>query len=285
MVLVGVGAVMAVVAWVIVLLSPASDHPADNAPPQDTAANGPLTTLAGTQNAIPAAAEAAGHSLVELQATTSHGRVLLVGVAVAEGGLVATTADVLERPATDRHGRCWRQARIGLRGRHGQDIGRRAGQRSRGPPGRPLRHDANLDSGDPDMALTFVPAGGGAIALHCTPGAVTDVGAPIGSGPATTMPAITSSPATPSVISGEPLLNAAGAVVGMLYNADDGHRAGHLPSERPRRRCRQRSSLPEPGGPRLARRAGDRRAPTMPGRWWRRCSPAGRPQPACRSGS
>src|SRR6185437_9652184 len=39
MVLVGVGAVMAVVAWVIVLLSPASDHPLDTAPTQDTAAN------------------------------------------------------------------------------------------------------------------------------------------------------------------------------------------------------------------------------------------------------
>ena len=33
MVLVGVGAVMAVVAWVIVLLSPASEHPLDAATP------------------------------------------------------------------------------------------------------------------------------------------------------------------------------------------------------------------------------------------------------------
>ena len=94
MVLVGVGAVMAVVAWVIVLLSPPSEHPLESGT-QDTAASGPLTTLAGAQNAIPAAAQTAGHSIVELEATTSHGTVLLVGVAVAEGGLVATTADPL----------------------------------------------------------------------------------------------------------------------------------------------------------------------------------------------
>ena len=33
--------------------------------------------------------------MVELQATTAHGTVALIGVAVAEGGLVATTADLL----------------------------------------------------------------------------------------------------------------------------------------------------------------------------------------------
>src|ERR1700722_9641475 len=43
MVLVGVGAGMAVVAWVIVLLSPPSEHPLESAT-QDTAATGPLTT-------------------------------------------------------------------------------------------------------------------------------------------------------------------------------------------------------------------------------------------------
>ena len=59
MVLVGVGAVMAVVAWVIVLLSPASEHPLESAT-QDTAASGPLTTLAGAQNALPAAADGRG---------------------------------------------------------------------------------------------------------------------------------------------------------------------------------------------------------------------------------
>ena len=37
----------------------------------------------------------AGRSIVELEATTSRGTFLLIGVAVAEGGLAATTADLL----------------------------------------------------------------------------------------------------------------------------------------------------------------------------------------------
>lgn len=94
MVLVGVGAVMAVVAWVVVLLSPASQRPLQGAT-TDTDAAAPLTTLAGPQNAVPAVAQAAAHSMVELQLTTGHGTVALIGIAVAEGGVVATTADLL----------------------------------------------------------------------------------------------------------------------------------------------------------------------------------------------
>jgi putative serine protease PepD len=231
MVLIGVGAVMAVVAWVVVLLSPASEHPLESAT-QDTAANGPLTTLAGVQNALPAAAVAAAHSIVELQATTTHGTVVLVGVAVAEGGLVATTADLLgglERidmvgpdgklqaaslVATDKTSDV---ALVNVP----QDL-----------PVASFADDAGLGSGTPDLALTFLPAGGNAVALHCTSGAVGDVGAAITSGPASTMPSITSSPATPSVIAGEPLLNDDGAVLGILYDPDPGASAvTFLPSQ------------------------------------------------------
>jgi S1-C subfamily serine protease len=234
MVLVGVGAVMAVVAWVIVLLSPASEHPLQSTA-LDTAASGPLTTLAGAQNALPAAADAAGHSLVELQATTAHGTVLLVGVAVAEGGLVATTADPL----------------TGLR--HLDVVGPRGTLEAASVvatdkasdvalvnvpedlPVAPFAADTGLDSGDPDLALTFVPAGAHAVALHCTPGAVTDVGTAIARGPATTMPSITSaptSPTSPSLIAGEPLLNAEGSVLGILYDPEPGTSpATFLPSE------------------------------------------------------
>ena len=94
MVLVGVAAVVAAAAWVVVLLSPASEKPLSSAT-GDTVAGVPLTTLAGPENAVPAAAQAAGRSMVELQATTAHGTVTLIGVAVAEGGLVVTTADLL----------------------------------------------------------------------------------------------------------------------------------------------------------------------------------------------
>jgi putative serine protease PepD len=221
MVLVGVGAVVAVVAWVIVLLSPASQHPLGNST-QDTAANDPLTTLAGAQNAVPAVAEAAGHSIVELQATTARGTVLLVGVAVAEGGLVATTADLLDG--------LQRIVMVGPGGKREAASVVATDKTSdvalvnvpEDLPVAPFADDSNLDSGAPDLTLSFVPAGGSAVALHSTAGAVSAVGAPIVSGPASTMPSITSSPAAPSVIAGEPLLNAAGAVLGILYEPDPG---------------------------------------------------------------
>ena len=222
MVLVGVGAVMAVVAWVVVLLSPASDHPVETASQDTAAGGGPLTTLAGVQNALPAAAAAAGHSVVELQATTTHGTVLLVGVAVAEGGLVATTADLLGG-----------LRRIDMVGPGGKLQGASLVATDKTSdvalvsvpadlPVATFADDNGLDSGTPDMALSFAPADGHAVALRCTIGAVTDVGAAITSGPASTMPSITSSPATPVVLGGEPLLDNDGAVLGILYDPDPG---------------------------------------------------------------
>ena len=236
MVLVGVGAVMAVVAWVIVLLSPASDHPLESTS-LDAAANGSLTTLAGTQNALPAAADAAGHSIVELRATTTQGTVLLVGVAVAEGGLVATTAD----PLTGlRHidmvgpGGTLRAASVVATDK-ASDVALVSVPEDL--PVAPFANDTNLDSGAPDWALTFVPAGAHAVALHCTPGAVANVGAAIASGPASAMPSITSAPtapaapATASLMAGEPLLNADGSVLGILYEPNPGTSAAtFLPS-------------------------------------------------------
>ncbi len=230
MVLVGVGAVMAVVAWVIVLLSPASEHPLDTAT-QDTAASGPLTTLAGAQNAVPAAAQAAGHSIVELQATTTHGTVLLVGVAVAEGGLVATTADLLgglrHIVTVGPDGKLQQASVVGVD--KTSDVA--LVSVAEDLPVATFADDTTLASGTPDMALTFVPAGRSSVALHCTFGSVTDVGAAITSGPASTMPSITSSP-TPSLVAGEPLLNAGGGVIGILYDADPGTSpATFLPSD------------------------------------------------------
>ena len=94
MALVAAAAVVGVVAFVVLLLSPTSDHPSTGGP-SDTVAAAPVSTLPGLQNAVPAVALAAGRSMVELQATTSHGIVALIGIAVAEGGLVVTTADAL----------------------------------------------------------------------------------------------------------------------------------------------------------------------------------------------
>ncbi len=86
-------------------------------------------------------------------------------------------------------------------------------------PVAPFADDTSLSGGAPDLTLSFVPAGGTTIALHCTPGAVTGTGTAIASGPAGGMPSIGSSPTAPSVAAGDPLLNANGAVVGILYTA------------------------------------------------------------------
>lgn len=221
MVLVGVAAVVAAVAWVIVLLSPASQKPLSGAT-GDTVAGATLTTLAGPQNAVPAAAQAAGRSMVELRATTAHGTVALIGVAVAEGGMVVTTADLL--------GAVRRIVMVGPGGKlEPASIVARDTTSDvalvnvpENVPVAPFADDSGLNGGSPDLTLSFVPAGGASLALHGTPGTVTGVGTAIAGGPADGMPAITSFPATVPGIAGDPLLNSGGGVVGILYDPDPG---------------------------------------------------------------
>jgi putative serine protease PepD len=222
MVLVGVFAVMAVVAWIIVLLSPASQHPLGGGATDDTVADAPVSTLAGTQNSVPPAAESVGHSMVELQATTSHGTVSLVGVAVAEGGVVATTADVLRGVQ--------RVVMVGPGGKPepatvvatdgASDIA--LVNVPQDLPVASFESDSALSSGMSVLTLSYVPAGGRTIALHSTPGSVTTVGMAIAQGPAGGMPSITSSTPAPLVSPGQPLVTASGQVVGILYDPAPG---------------------------------------------------------------
>jgi S1-C subfamily serine protease len=222
MVIVGVAAVMAAVAFILILLSPASSRPQAGST-RDTVESASITTLAGPANAVPAAADAAGRAMVQLRAATSHGTVTLVGVAVAEGGLVVTTADMLgDGQSLDLVGpggglapasvvAIDRQSDIALVNVP-EDV-----------PVAPFADDASLAPGTADLTLSLVPAGGDTLALHCTPGSVAAVGAAIAGGPAGGMPGITSTPAsatTPAgatVSGGEPLLNTAGKVMGILY--------------------------------------------------------------------
>ena len=230
MVLVGVGAVMAVVAWVVVLLSPASTRPLSMT--RDTVAVAP-TTLAGAQNAVPAAAQAAGRSMVELQATTGQRTVALIGIAVAEGGFVATTADLLagaQRVVMVGPGGKLEPATVVATDK-ASDVALVTVPEDL--PVAPFADDTSLNGGSPDLTLSFVPAGGASVALHCTPGAVTGVATAITSGPAGGMPSIGSSPAATNVAAGDPLLDASGDVVGILYDANPGSAAPatFLPSQ------------------------------------------------------
>jgi S1-C subfamily serine protease len=237
MVVVGAAAMAAAAAWIVILLSPASERP-DHSSTRDTAENGSITTLAGASNRIPAEALAAGRSMVELRATTSHGPVTLIGVAVAEGGFVVTTADALEGSQgvalVGPGGKLERASVVALD--HSSDVA--LVNVPEAVPVAPFADDSNLAPGAPDLALTLVPAGSSTLALHGTPGSVTAVGAAIGGGSALGMPCITSAPApnepaapAPAATEGEPLLNASGSVMGILYGPGSTAATTFLPTQ------------------------------------------------------
>ena len=213
---IGAAAIVAVGAFVYVLLSPASQPPAQTSGQNaDSAAT--LTTETGPTGSVPPAAEDAAKSVVELQADTSHGTVHLVGVAVADGGLVVTTADLLSGVRSI--------AMVGAGGKLEQasivgtdttsDIA--LVDVPQDVPVAPFSDDAKLAGGAADMVLGLAePSGGGNVALHETSGSVTAVATAIASGPADGMAAIVSSPGFGVGTTGDPLLDAGGNVVGIL---------------------------------------------------------------------
>jgi S1-C subfamily serine protease len=219
MVLIGAAATLAAIAWAIVLISPASDHPAPTTA-NENAAEIPLTTLAVQSEQFPAPAEAAGRSVVQLQAYTSHGVVSLVGVAVAEGGLVATTGDGLSGLQS-----LWM---IGTDGRRVRASVLSVDASSDlalisvpdDLPVAPFADDGTLTDGSGDMTLSMTALSNGTMSLHSEAGSITSIGTMIGSGSARGMPGITSTePSTVGPEPGDPLLNRDGAVIGILYEA------------------------------------------------------------------
>jgi S1-C subfamily serine protease len=223
MVLIAAAAVAAVGAFLVVLLSPASQKPlgggARNAPGGAT-----LTTLTSRINGVPAAAQTAARSLVELQATTSHGSVTLIGVAVAEGGMVATTADLLA--GVQRID----MVAPGGKLEHASVVATDATSNvalvnvPADVPVAPFADDGALGGGAPDNAVGFAPATGSTVALQATPGSLTAVatGSTSAACPDSGMGAITSSPGLTNQTPGEPLLNASGAVIGILCEPSPG---------------------------------------------------------------
>ena len=225
--LIGAAATLAAVAWTIVLLSPPSDH-ASLSPAGSSAAKVPVSTLAVQGAAVPPPAVAAGHSVVQLQAVTSHGTVSLVGVAVAEGGLVATTADGLvglrSISMIDSDGRRSKASVLGVDS--ASDIALVSV-----PDDIPVAHfadDAALAAGSAVWTLNVAPPAADTVALHCQDGIVTGVGNEIASGWAKGMPAITSAATAANQQPGDPLLNQAGSVIGLLYTS--GPSSTYLPS-------------------------------------------------------
>jgi len=233
MIVVGAAATMAAVAWVVILLSPASAKPSAVQTSASDASDAPMTTLAAHQRAVPAVVQAAGESMVQLRADTSHGEVLLAAVAVAEGGLVATTADALDGlrsiSMVGPGGHLLRASVVAID--HDSDLA--LVNVPDDVPVAPFDPDNSLAPGSADFTLTMAGSSGGPPTLQSQPGTVAAVGRAIATGPADGMPSIVSS--APGVVeqSGDPLLNAAGGVVGILYggSASGAAPATFLPSE------------------------------------------------------
>jgi S1-C subfamily serine protease len=216
MAVVGVAAAAAVVAWIVVLLSPASQRPLRGTT-ADTVAGGSVTTLAGQQ--VPDAVETAGHSMVQLEVTTATGTVALIGVAVAEGGLVATTADPLRGAS--------HVAMVGPAGKletasvvaTDADSDVALVDVPQDLPVAPFTDVATVAGGAAGYTLSYVPAARNSVALQCTPGSVATVGDAIASGPAEGMPSITTAAAAPTTATaGALLVTPGGAVAGILYD-------------------------------------------------------------------
>ncbi len=215
MILIGAAAVAAVGAFLVVLLSPSSQPPLRSAG-GGANSDATLTTLTGPEGGVPASAQTAAKSTVELQASTGHGTVRLIGVAVAEGGMVATTADLLTGVRSI--------AMVGSGGKLEQAsiVGTDATsdialiEVPANVPIAPFADDVTMAGGTPDTVLSLVPAGSPTAQLHATSGSVTGIATDITSGPAQGMAAILSAPALTADAAGDPLLNASGSVMGIL---------------------------------------------------------------------
>ncbi|HEX4163594.1 MAG TPA: trypsin-like peptidase domain-containing protein [Acidimicrobiales bacterium] len=233
MVCIAAAAVAAVGAFLVVLLSPASQSPLKGSA-QNALGGATLTTLTTRMDGVPAAARTAAKSMVELEATTTHGTVTLVGLAVAEGGMVVTTASLL--------GGVQRIDMVGPGGKleRASVVGTDATSNvalvnvPADVPVAPFSDDGALGGGAPDTALGYAAAGGSGVALHATPGTLTAVANqnPSAACPDSGMASITSSAALASQTAGEPLLDAGGAVIGILCEPSPGSSAvTYLPTQ------------------------------------------------------
>lgn len=217
MIVIAAAAVAAAGAFLVILLSPASQSPLKGSG-RDASGGATLTTLNSNMDGVPAAAQSAAKSMVELQATTTHGTVTLIGMAVAEGGMVVTTANLLagvQRIDMVEPGGALEQASVVA----SDDTSNIALVNVPADvPVAPFSDDAALGGGAPDTALAYVPAGGSHVALAATPGTLAAVatGSTSTACPDSGMAALTSSPGLTTQTAGEPLLDAAGAVIGIL---------------------------------------------------------------------
>ena len=222
--LVGAAAVVAAVAWMVVLLSPGSsttrpDHrhqrtPADAPRPRWPAAARPPARGGRPRPATPWCSSGR---------TPPQGTVDLVGRGRGRGRPGGhdgrrTSRACAASPWSARAGSS--QPRLG--GGDRPQLRHRAGRGARRRPGGAFADDAALADGSADLTLSLVPRRAPApLALH----AHARLGhrgrrRPSPAGRPAGMPAITSVAVGVPAAAGDPLLNAAGDVLGILYDAD-----------------------------------------------------------------
>jgi S1-C subfamily serine protease len=154
--------------------------------------------------------------MVQLQADSPHGTVNLIGIAVAEGGLVVTTASLLsgvqQISMVGPAGKLERATVVGMD--KPSDVA--LVNVPEDVPVAPFADDAGVNNGSADVLLSYVPTGASTAALHATAGTVASVGTGVNADQASGMALITSSPGVASAATGDPLLDPSGDVLGIL---------------------------------------------------------------------
>lgn len=228
-VLVGTTAAAAVVVGVLLLVESGSPGP----PNPLATANPPTTTALTEAGAVPAADEGARQSMVALETSTAKGPVDACAVAVAEGGLLATTADAV------------RGARS-ITAVTADGVHERATVVATDPTSDlallrvstdlPVAHfvdDGDVQAGRPGIALAVTPGGSGADTMW-SEGTVEAVGSTVDAGAASDMAAVDATTPGLPTMAGALLLDPQGDVLGILDAsgaAGPDHSTTFLPAE------------------------------------------------------
>jgi len=207
--LVGAAAAAAVVVGVLLLVESGSPGP------PDPLADGPPSSTSAPAGGVPAVAQSARQSTVALESSTARGTVAACAVAVAEGGLLATTADAVRGARSI--------TAVTADGRHetatvvatdpGSDLAL-----LRVPGDLPVARftdDGALRSGRASIVMAVAPGGSGAETLWSND-TVESVGSSVPAGAASGMAAINAAATGVPTMAGSLLLDPAGDVIGIL---------------------------------------------------------------------
>jgi len=227
-VLVATSAAAAVVVGVLLLIESGSPGP-----PNPLAGAPPSTTALTTGGAVPPADQGARQAMVALETSTAGGRVAACAVAVAEGGLLATTADAV------RGARSITAVTAGGQHERATVVATDAGSDlallrvSSDLPVARFTDDGGVAAGHPGIVMAVAPGGSGARPLW-SQGTVESVGATVEAGAASGMAAIDATAPGVPTMAGALLLDPAGDVIGILDTTGAGgpdHSTPFLPTE------------------------------------------------------